>query len=618
MRLINVEAFLGLAAQKIEVLKRFNDEELRGIRYAALSHCWCAKGLAGELRFKELDKSTPETIQGLRNRPDCQKIVESCSLAHKRGLEWLWADTCCIVRENKSELSEAINSMYRWYKNSEICFAYLHDVKYSLPTEPNIGMFPTPKGWPTWFSCSWTLQELLAPRHVHFFDQDWRLIGDKAKLAHKLTRITGIPVNVLTNGLPHPDDPCRPSAAQIMSWAADRKTCTREDRAYALVGIFGVHMPTNYGESDKAFHRLQVSIIKEYNDHSIFAWSGKSRPGSVLADDPSYFQGSAEVVRLDPCVAFIRQCPGDKEYIEDHEFFKVTEDGVEIWLPITFGCDSEHQPCVQAKLACCLESKSGELITLDLVSVLLDPPYSRGFGKFSLLYKDLAFDRIRLTLKDDYTENRAESSHTVGVPRYGSLPALDRLLSAKELPQSPSASTWPQVFRSWYKEAMQNVSTRTPLSSNSNGSSMQHQLRLNSQPNATHSRPHISSGGNNIDPPSDVSHLDFRDPEIDVGSADFTTFLNIFHQSPSGEAPNDSTTLCGWVDRRGNVCGEPITNDCARHLATAHGITKKSPDSAITCGWCSKQMKRESMLRHVRERHLGKKRKRTGKDKGRA
>jgi len=419
MRLINVEALLDLATQKNGVLKRFNDEELGGIRYAALSHCWCAAGIAGELQFKELDKFTPETVQGFRNRPGYQKIVKSCSLARERGLGWLWVDTCCIIRENESELSEAVNSMYRWYKNSEICFAYLHDVKFSLPTEPNVGMFPTPKGWPTWFSCSWTLQELLAPRHVHFFDQDWRLIGDKAELTHELTRITGIPVNVLTSGLPHPDDPCRPSAAQIMSWAADRKTCTREDRAYALMGIFEVHMPTNYGESDKAFRRLQVSIIKEYNDHSIFAWS-RSRPGSVLADDPSYFKGSADVVRLDPCDAFIRECPGHKEYIEDHEFFKVTEKGVEIWLPITFGHDSELQPCVQAKLACCPESQNRELVTLNLVSVLSDVIYSRGIGNFSPLYEDLTFERIHLALNDNnYVENRAESSHSVGVAGYG-------------------------------------------------------------------------------------------------------------------------------------------------------------------------------------------------------
>jgi len=410
MRLINVEAFLD-PTQKIQVLKHFNGEELREIRYATLSHCWCAAGLAGELQLKELDEFTPEAVQGLRNRPGYQKIVKSCSLAREQGLEWLWVDTCCIIRENESDLSEAVNSMYRWYRNSEICFAYLHDVKSSLPTEPNIEMFPTPKGWPTWFSCSWTLQELLAPRHVHFFDQDWQLIGDKAKLAHELTRITGIPVNVLTNGLPHSDDPCRPSAAQIMSWAAGRKTRTREERAYALMGIFEVHMPTKYGESDMAFHRLQVSIIKQYNDHSIFAWSGKSRPGSVLADDPSYFQESANVVRLDPCDAFIRECPAEaKESIEDHEFFKVTEKGVEIWLPITFGHDSELRPCVQAKLACC---QNGELVTLNLVSVLSDVIYSRGFGSFSPLYEDLMFERIYLALND-----RAESSHSIGVAGY--------------------------------------------------------------------------------------------------------------------------------------------------------------------------------------------------------
>ena len=406
MRLINVKAFLDLDSQndpQNKVLKHFNDEELREIRYAIMSQCWCAAGLTREMQFKELNEATLETMRDLRNHPGYQKIVESCLLTREEGLEWLWVDTCCIMRESKTELSEAVNSMYQWSRRSEICFAYLHDVKFPLPPEPDIEMFPTPNGWPKWFSCSWTLQDLLGPRIIRFFDQDWYLIGDKAKLAPKLADITGIPANILTNGLPHPDDPCRPSAAQIMSWAADRKATTREDRAYALMGIFEVHVPTKYGEHERAFHRLQVSIIKEYNDHSIFAWFGRSRPGSILADDPSYFRESADVVRLDPYDAFIRECPGANEHVEDHEFFEVTERGVEIWLPIILGHDASSQHRVQAKLACCRESQNGELVTLNLMpSLLSNTVYLRSFGSFYPLSEDLTFEKLHLALDDNF------------------------------------------------------------------------------------------------------------------------------------------------------------------------------------------------------------------------
>ena len=417
MRLINVKAFLDLDAQndpQDNVLKHFNDEELRGIRYAIMSHCWCAAGSAEEMQFEELNEATLKTVRDLRNRSGYRKIVESCLLARKEGLEWLWVDTCCIMRGSKTELSEAVNSMYQWYRNSEICFAYLHDVKFPSSTEPDAEMFPTSNGRPKWFSCSWTLQELLGPRVIHFFDQDWHLIGDKGELAPKLTEITGIPADILAHGLPHPDDPCRPSAAQIMSWAADRKASTREDLAYALMGIFEVHMPTKYGEHQNAFRRLQVSIIKEYNDHSIFSWFGKERPGSILADDPSYFRGSADVVRLDPCDVFIRKCPGANERIEDHEFFEVTEKGVEIWLPITLGHDTSFRHCVQAKLACCRESQHGELITLNLMSDLPNTIYFRGFGSFYPLSEASTFEKLYLAIDGNYFKKPSRFTGAVG------------------------------------------------------------------------------------------------------------------------------------------------------------------------------------------------------------
>ncbi|OBZ70062.1 hypothetical protein A0H81_09933 [Grifola frondosa] len=59
-----------------------------------------------------------------------------------------------------------------------------------------------------------------------------------------------------------------------MSWASKRRTTREEDRAYSLMGLFGVHMPTIYGEGSQAFIRLQHEIMKHSNDHSIFAWLG--------------------------------------------------------------------------------------------------------------------------------------------------------------------------------------------------------------------------------------------------------------------------------------------------------------------------------------------------------
>jgi len=87
-----------------------------------------------------------------------------------------------------------------------------------------------------------------------------------------------------------------------MSWASRRETTRPEDMAYCLLGIFGVNMPTIYGEGGNAFLRLQEEIIKVSNDQTIFCWqAGKEGRGkvpsdwlSILAPHPSVFQDSGQ------------------------------------------------------------------------------------------------------------------------------------------------------------------------------------------------------------------------------------------------------------------------------------------------------------------------------------
>ncbi|KIK14617.1 hypothetical protein PISMIDRAFT_57930, partial [Pisolithus microcarpus 441] len=215
--------------------------------YAILSHRW-----GEEVDYKEmirLVKMDEEERKRVKKRHSYEKIIKSCEQAAKDSCEWLWVDTCCIDKRSSAELSEAINSMYRWYQNAQVCYAYLN------PSE-------------NWTLRGWTLQELIAPQEVKFFNKDWVHIGNKQRLASTLEDITGIPRGVLTSGLAGKGL----SVAQIMSWAAERKTTRVEDRAYSLMGLFGVNMPMLYGEGKKAFQRLQLEIIRISSDQSIFAW----------------------------------------------------------------------------------------------------------------------------------------------------------------------------------------------------------------------------------------------------------------------------------------------------------------------------------------------------------
>ena len=64
-----------------------------------------------------------------------------------------------------------------------------------------------------------------------------------------------------------------------------------ENRAYSLKGLLDVNMLMLYGEEEKAFHRLQLEIIRASNDQSIFTWLDPKQTGSILANDPSFFEG---------------------------------------------------------------------------------------------------------------------------------------------------------------------------------------------------------------------------------------------------------------------------------------------------------------------------------------
>ncbi|KIM51441.1 hypothetical protein SCLCIDRAFT_143259, partial [Scleroderma citrinum Foug A] len=275
----------------------FADEEATS--YAILSHRWTRQEVNHE-EIVDLAKMERNEQNEVCQRLGYQKILASCEQAKKDGFKWLWVDTCCIDKRSSAELSEAINSMYRWYENSAVCYAYLQDVRSSFPRLENKKIYPNSKGWPEWFSRGWTLQEMIASRNVQFFNEGWESIGNKKMLAHALSRITGVPPHILADGLSASNRPC---VAQIISWAADRTTSRVEDRAYSLLGLLDINMPMIYGEGKKAFHRLQLEIIRESNDQSIFAWGCDAdldgRTGSVLADDPRVFQGCDKMELMD-------------------------------------------------------------------------------------------------------------------------------------------------------------------------------------------------------------------------------------------------------------------------------------------------------------------------------
>lgn len=254
--------------------------------YAILSHTWSNQ----EVTYDEALNLSQET----RRKAGFQKIEGCCDIAREYGLSYTWVDSCCIDKRSSAELSEAINSMYRWYCDAEVCFVYLADV-HPAPidgeTHGSADQIQAFKG-SRWFSRGWTLQELIAPRKRLFLSNDWSLIrfstdrNEKYSPDELIASVTGISLGVFQ----HRENLSKLCVAERMSWASRRETTREEDIAYCLMGIFNVNMPILYGEgSRKAFRRLQEEIMKNSFDYSIFAWPSQYAESGLLAQLPADF-----------------------------------------------------------------------------------------------------------------------------------------------------------------------------------------------------------------------------------------------------------------------------------------------------------------------------------------
>ncbi|UNI19556.1 hypothetical protein JDV02_005736 [Purpureocillium takamizusanense] len=315
--------------------------------YAILSHTWADEEVVFEDFIDAEDGGRlPRGQKRKEDKKGFRKIAMTCELARAEGLTHSWVDTCCIDKRSSAELTEAINSMFRWYADAAVCFAWLADLAPEAEgQEAGLSMRPSPYQRQQqqqehkeqneeeekveaaskvtipglercrWFTRGWTLQELIAPPTVRFYDSAWRPRGTKADLGAQLARIT----NVHRSTLADPKRMHRLSVAARMAWAAGRETTRAEDAAYCLLGVFDVNMPLLYGEGgERAFLRLQEAIASQTNDLSLFAWTaqpaaaaatagaavrteeegGDRKPQSfrgVLASSPAEFRGAASI-----------------------------------------------------------------------------------------------------------------------------------------------------------------------------------------------------------------------------------------------------------------------------------------------------------------------------------
>lgn len=279
--------------------------------YAVLSHRWIPQ----EITLDQFGSHVEELRFGAGAlSPLLEKIRGACKTVRSKGIKWIWIDSCCIDKRDLVETTEAINAMYRWYRNSSLCIVYLYDVKKNdaiTTADPHIFDRLGQERPSEWFSRGWTLQELLAPRQLEFYDKEWTYIGTKKEMKTAIATITRINEDYLTGK----KDFTTACIAQKMSWMAGRTTTKEEDIAYSMVGLFGITLTPVYGEGMRAFTRLQeILMSSRFMEESLFAWkmpavnAGDQYNASsdkwaadewgLLAPSPEWFAGCAGIRRL--------------------------------------------------------------------------------------------------------------------------------------------------------------------------------------------------------------------------------------------------------------------------------------------------------------------------------
>ena len=257
--------------------------------------------------------------------------------ARSLGYQYVWVDTCCINKANNTELNESISSMGDWYKNADICLAYIGDFQ-----EDNLAKVGPTTQW-RWATRGWTLQELVMSGHVVFYNRQWEQVFDTANRTDEdsmkaLSVVCKVPVKLIACGGKATG---KMAASAILSLAAERTTFKPEDAAYSLMGMLNVRITPDYGEKlEKALSRLLDAVLRNSNDVTVFNWIRdkkiQSYPGSKLPGKSLYpvdFSGYKKRAKL----AEDHQVLADKKPVSARSEVTVGISGVnsrfDIWQP---------------------------------------------------------------------------------------------------------------------------------------------------------------------------------------------------------------------------------------------------------------------------------------------
>ncbi|KIK23995.1 hypothetical protein PISMIDRAFT_99596, partial [Pisolithus microcarpus 441] len=234
-------------------------------RYVMFSHAW----QGNEPSFPDVNAA--KSIWNLPGTPLNEKLRNFCREVHKLGYNWAWSDTCCIDKTTSSILNRSLTSMYKWYADSAATLVYLAGV-----THPSkLGDLSRS----LWMTRAWTLQELLSPKVILFYDSEWRPYlsdtGANHKESPKIMQELADAIQIHRGTIVtfSPEDL---GVREKLRLASTRNATVEEDVAYSLIGIFKSDIRPLYGEGADALGHLLEEIVARSGEVAVLAWSGKS------------------------------------------------------------------------------------------------------------------------------------------------------------------------------------------------------------------------------------------------------------------------------------------------------------------------------------------------------
>ncbi|KAI6010023.1 hypothetical protein EDC04DRAFT_818826 [Pisolithus marmoratus] len=270
--------------------------------YVMFSHAW----QGDEPSFQ--DVNVAKSVWNLADTPLNAKLCNFCTETHRLGHNWAWSDTCCIDRATSSILNRSLTSMYKWYADSAATLVSLAGVAH--PSKPG------DLSRSLWMTRAWTLQELLAPKVIFFYDSEWKpYLGinganhkESPEIMQELADAIKIPRGTIITF--SPDDL---GVREKLRLASTRNATVGEDVAYSLIGIFKSDIRPHYGEGDDALGHLLEEIVSRSGEVAVLAWSGKSSiynsclPASIsVYNQIPYTPSSLGEEEMETCIRELR------------------------------------------------------------------------------------------------------------------------------------------------------------------------------------------------------------------------------------------------------------------------------------------------------------------------